>query len=393
MRDAGTGKGRAAVALVGVLILGAGSACAAKDDLATTGAASSGAVATSALGGADASSVSTAADPSPSGPSVTAPSAPGTTVAGSAPGAGASTTLAAPLVDPASVGANELGDVPVLMYHQLLAQPESVYDRSPDDFRAELVRLASEGYVPITAAEFARGDFSAVPAGKHPVVLTFDDSTTSQFGLGADGSPTPGTAVAILLEVAAQNPGFRPVATMYVNGDPFSDSGGRRTLPWLVQNGFEIGNHTVDHENLKKIDSAEVQAQFADNVAAITAAVPGIEVTTMALPFGISPNEASLAVAGSSGGVSYSHAGVMLVGSNPSPSPFAADFNPAKIPRVRSQGPDGEEPEYGSATWLDRLAANPGGRFTSDGDPARVSFPSARAGDLAPAQAAAANPY
>ena len=56
---------------------------------------------------------------------------------------------------PADVHANELGLIPVLMYHRLVAQPRSVYDRTPDDFRAELERLAREGYVPITTAEMA----------------------------------------------------------------------------------------------------------------------------------------------------------------------------------------------------------------------------------------------
>jgi hypothetical protein len=38
--------------------------------------------------------------------------------------------------DPAAVGANELGVVPVLMYHRLVPNPASVYDRTPEDFRA-----------------------------------------------------------------------------------------------------------------------------------------------------------------------------------------------------------------------------------------------------------------
>src|SRR5690606_25844681 len=77
-------------------------------------------------------------------------------------------------VDPAQVQANELGRIPVLMYHRIVPTTESVYDRTPDDFRAELERLAREDYVPITTAELAAGRID-IPAGKHPVVLTFDD--------------------------------------------------------------------------------------------------------------------------------------------------------------------------------------------------------------------------
>ncbi|MEU3778885.1 hypothetical protein AB0F11_37925 [Streptomyces sp. NPDC032472] len=60
--------------------------------------------------------------------------------------AAASSAAAGPVAakNPAEVGANELGQVPVLMYHQLTEDPASVYDRTPADFRAELERLARE---------------------------------------------------------------------------------------------------------------------------------------------------------------------------------------------------------------------------------------------------------
>jgi hypothetical protein len=123
-------------------------------------------------------------------------------------------------VRPADVQANELGLIPVLMYHRLMPVPASVFDRTPDDFRAELERLAREDYVPITTAELAAGRID-IPAGKHPVVLTFDDGDPTTLTFGPDGTPAAGTAVRILLDVAAAHPGFRPVASMYVNADPY----------------------------------------------------------------------------------------------------------------------------------------------------------------------------
>ncbi|OLT20503.1 hypothetical protein BJF78_35260 [Pseudonocardia sp. CNS-139] len=93
-------------------------------------------------------------------------------------------------VRPADVHANELGTIPVLMYHRLVAVTTSVYDRTPDDFRAELERLAREGYVPITTAELAAGRID-IPAGAHPVVLTFDDGDPTTLTLGPDGAPRP----------------------------------------------------------------------------------------------------------------------------------------------------------------------------------------------------------
>jgi peptidoglycan/xylan/chitin deacetylase (PgdA/CDA1 family) len=305
------------------------------------------------------------------------------------PAAGAA---ARPPVDPAKVRANELGRVPVLMYHQIVPKPTTVYDRTPADFRAELDRLAREGYVPITAAEFTAGKID-VPAGRHPVVLTFDDSTISQFALGADGAPRPDTAVGILLDAGRRHPGFRPVATMFVNGNPFNDPGGRRTLGWLRQHGFEIGNHTTTHANLGSSSAAQVRREIAGNQKAIADAVPGLTVRTFALPFGIKPKPPALAVRGEDGGVRYEHKGVFLVGANPAPSPFDTAFDPQNIPRIRSQGPRGQDAKFASTHWLNQLAAEDGNRYTSDGDPTKISYPQGSSAQVATAWQKIAKPY
>ncbi|REE94724.1 polysaccharide deacetylase family protein [Thermomonospora umbrina] len=309
-----------------------------------------------------------------------------------APAQGAAAPAKRPQVDPAKVRANELGRVPVLMYHQIVPKPATVYDRTPAELRAELDRLAREGYVPITAAEFAAGRID-VPAGRHPVVLTFDDSTISQFALGADGRPRPDTAVGILLDAGRRHPGFRPVATMFVNGSPFNDPGGRRTLSWLHRHGFEIGNHTSTHANLGSSSAAVVRKEIAGNQKAITEAVPGMTVRTLALPFGIKPRPPALARHGESGGVRYDHQGIFLVGSNPSPSPYDASFDPQNIPRIRSQGPKGQDAKFASAHWLDQLDTPEGDRYTSDGDPSKISYPRAATTQIAPAWRKMARPY
>ncbi len=272
--------------------------------------------------------------------------------------------------EPAEVRANELGEVPVLMYHRVVRNPTSVYDRDPEEFRAELRRLATEGYVPVTASDFAVGKID-IPAGSHPVVLTFDDGDPTQFSLGADGRPAPDTAVGILLQVADEHPGFRPVASLYVNSGPF----GGADLTWLRDNGFEIGNHTHGHADLAGLDSAGVQQEIARGQVAIEQAVPGYRVTSLALPFGIAPEESALALRGAAAGVTYDHHCVLLVGAEPSPSPFADAFDPLNVPRIRSQGPTGEDAGYGSSVRLDELAADPRRRYTSDGRTDRISFP------------------
>ncbi len=288
--------------------------------------------------------------------------------------------------NPASVAANELGLVPVLMYHQIVAVPGGEYDQTPAEFTAELDRLYREGYRPVTLARYLAGDLN-LPAGTHPVVLTFDDSTRSQLSFTDTGAVTPDCAVGLLEDFAARHPDFPATASFYVNNDPFGNDA--RALPWLAAHGYEIGAHTANHANLATLDATGVQREFAENIRAITAAVPGYTVHTMALPLGIAPADRALARAGSWDGTSYAFDGVLLVGSNPAPTPFG-DLDPGGIPRIRSGR--GDVP-FDSGYWLDDLAAHPGGRYTADGDPARVSFPSGLAGELAPRWSTQAQPY
>ncbi|CAM4068491.1 polysaccharide deacetylase family protein [Kibdelosporangium persicum] len=290
------------------------------------------------------------------------------------------------------VAANELGDVPVLMYHRIIENPVSVYDRTAADFRAELERLAKERYVPVTTADYAAGKID-IPAGTHPVVLTFDDGDPTQFSLTPEGKPAPGTAVAIMLEVAGRHPGFRPVASFYVNGDPFGDPGGRKTLPWLRDHGMEIGNHTLTHANLRKAGADGAQRDISRGDQAIRQAAPGVEPATIALPFGIHPSDPALAASGGSDGLTYRYRGVLLVGANPAPSPYSTRFDPLRIPRIRSQAGSGKEAQFGSTVWLDKLAANADGRYTSDGAPDRIAYPRAAGQSVQAAYQDRAEPY
>ncbi|OLT20502.1 hypothetical protein BJF78_35255 [Pseudonocardia sp. CNS-139] len=176
----------------------------------------------------------------------------------------------------------------------------------------------------------------------------------------------------ILLDVAAANPGFRPVASMYVNAAPFGGGeAGNQALRWLHDNGFEIGNHTFGHTNLRTASAAKAQQDIAKGDAFIREAVPGYVPTTLALPFGARPRDETLPVSGPG----YEYTAALLVGSNPAPSPFSADFKAHAIPRIRSQGADGAEAAFGSTSWLDQLAASPSRRYTSDGDPNVISYP------------------
>ncbi len=288
-----------------------------------------------------------------------------------------SATAPIPAAAPGAVAAkaNELGQVPVLMYHRIMKKPELSLDRSSKELYDELTRLARSGYVPVTAAEFVGGRFD-VPAGRHPVVLTFDDSTPGHFGLDARGDPKPDTAVAVIEQVARENPGFRPVATFYLNKDLFQlgEAEAAAGVRWLVQHGFELGNHTTTHPDLAGMSEKQVRDEIGGMEDEILR-VSGTHTSTLAYPFGSAPRKKAWAREDAR----YRFQGIFLAGWRPSESPFDEKFDRWAINRVRSEGKIAENDckRYCSTAWLEYLDRNPDERYTSDGDPDTVTIPRA----------------
>ncbi|WP_248964918.1 polysaccharide deacetylase family protein [Sphaerisporangium perillae] len=272
--------------------------------------------------------------------------------------------------------ANELGAVPVLMYHRILKKRLASIDRTPAQLRKELEWLADRGYVPITAAEFTARAID-IPAGAHPVVLTFDDGHPSHFALDADGQPKKDTAVGVIYDVASRHPGFRPVATFWVNKNPFGLVDRDRqsaAVRWLVDRGFEVANHTLGHPDLHRLSKKKVSEAIVreERLLKKLGAPPS---TTFALPYGSKPKKRSLAHEGKWDGTSYHFQAVFLAGAEPAVSPYAKDFDPYDIPRIQSNGKRGECRRWCSQYWLGWLDKHPDKRYTSDGDPVHVSMP------------------
>ncbi|MBB5963644.1 polysaccharide deacetylase family protein [Planomonospora venezuelensis] len=298
----------------------------------------------------------------------------------SAAAAEKATALKARQARAAKAKANELGQIPVLMYHRVIEKPTNTDDRTPKQFRTELERLAKEGYVPITAAEYVTGRIG-IPEGRHPVVLTFDDSSPSQLTLDGSGAPAPDTAIGILQDVAKKHPGFRPVATFYVTRDMFGKATPEeqtQMLAWLHDNGFDIGNHTKNHENLLGKPKKQVYEEIAAGHRLITDLVPAKPVT-LALPYGNQPSTKEWGRKGKAGKVSYDYGGVFLAGYTPGASPFNKDFDPLGIPRIRSMDKKGDCAKFCSTAWLDWLEKNADERYTSDGDVRTVAYPKFKA--------------
>jgi peptidoglycan/xylan/chitin deacetylase (PgdA/CDA1 family) len=278
----------------------------------------------------------------------------------------------------AALGVNELGRVVVGEWH-IIGDVDREYRTSRETFRAQLQDLYDRGYRPVTQAEFLAGTFP-IPAGTAPIVLTFDDSTRGQFDLDDDGEPVPDTAVGIIEAFAAEHPDWRATAVFAFNfPEPFGDAGYAEKLRWLIDNGYELSNHSVSHTNLGSLSSDEVVANLAENQARLHEVVPDAPVPSLTLPFGAHAQNLAVERAGTADGTTYLHELVYLVGAYPSRSPHDAGFDPMAVQRVPAHAVVGTGPEW----FGDRLddLYEPGARFVSDGDPATVTYP-ASAADL-----------
>ncbi|MDQ1700083.1 MAG: hypothetical protein QOG34_1946 [Frankiaceae bacterium] len=289
----------------------------------------------------------------------------------------------APPPDPATVKANELGVIPVLMHHRLIDKVDSEFDMTPAWFRAELERLLAEGYYPVTTLQVARRDLGHVPAGRSPVVLTFDDSSRGQLHY-AKGSIAADSAVGILLDFAREHPEFPAVASFYLNKDPFALGDPHRAVGDLANAGMEVGNHTYDHVPLR-LPAAQVQAQLGELAAMVGTAVPGLQPRTLALPLGVTPSLPRLARAGRWRQTSYRNEAVLLVGAEPAHSPWHKSWDPGAVPRIRSSSYGGGKGEFLSTWWLDQIKAGTVTRYVAAGNPGHVTFPKKYADRLAPA--------
>jgi peptidoglycan/xylan/chitin deacetylase (PgdA/CDA1 family) len=297
---------------------------------------------------------------------------------------------------PAAAGTakpDELGLVPVLMHHQIRLHG-SEFDMTPSQLVGELTRLWRDGFYPVTADAFVTGRMN-VPRGKSPVVMTFDDADNNQVGFLPDGTPDPNTALGILTAFAKTHPSFPAVATFYVPRNAFEGNGRTpgETLRWLVEHGFELGNHTRDHVPLNTTNDTQVQRQLVLGDHVVSDRVPGYQVKTMALPLGGLPHTRSLALRGEWHGQAYRFDGAFLSGAEPAPSPFAKKFDRSAIPRIRPNPNWDGSRDFTGGMWLDMLEKNPSMRYVSDGDPGEITFPKSRRSELAPQYRSLADPY
>lgn len=152
-----------------------------------------------------------------------------------------------PSPPPPPVPAAERLPVPVLMYHEIVAGPNSLYV-APEELAGQLQWLKENGYTAITLKQLYDYYTEGKPVPAKPVVLTFDDGYSSYYW----------NALPLLKQY--EWPGTLFVITGFV--------GERGYMTWdqvreAARQGTEIGSHTVRHPSLEQVSGERLVGEIA----------------------------------------------------------------------------------------------------------------------------------
>ena len=287
---------------------------------------------------------------------------------------------------------NELGEVPIMMYHGIHNKTNDEtdyiggnvdkdgYQRTSEAFRNDLEFYYQNGYRMIRLNDYVDGNID-VELGKSPLILTFDDGLSNNIKvteLDSKGNIIidPNSAVGILEEYKKKYPDFNVTATFFVNGSLFSQPEyNEKILNWLVDNGYDVGNHTNTHVNFSNVDSTRTMKEVGIVYELLDSIIPGKYVNILALPFG-SPYKLDHANMPYIFDTTYNNKNyvtksALRVGWKAEVSPFDSDFNPKFLKRIRAYDNNGVDFDIEMNFKL--LEKN---RYISDGDKDVIVIPS-----------------
>ena len=277
---------------------------------------------------------------------------------------------------------NELGNVPIMMYHGIIDVEETQYiggnvdkngyNRKASSFREDLDFYYKNGYRMIRLEDYINGIID-VPLGYSPIILTFDDGDKNNFnvlGKNSDGTLNidPNSAIGILEEYKKKYPDFSVTATFFVMDGIFNQSAyNEEILDWLIEHGYDVGNHTTIHPDFTTISTDKTQEVVGKMYQKLDSLLEDKYVKIVALPYG-SPYKKThenfpYILKGSYNGYSYETKAALRVGWEPELSPFHKDFDKTFLKRCRAYDNDGKE--FDIKMVFTNLEKN---RYISDGD-------------------------
>ena len=278
---------------------------------------------------------------------------------------------------------NELGNVPIMMYHGIhnLKDEETKYiggnvdkdgyNRTAESFRKDLDFYYQNNYRMIRLNDYINGIIN-VPLGKSPIILTFDDGKENNFKvLGEKNGELeidPNCAVGILEEYKKKYPDFNITASFFINSTIFNqEEYDEKIVKWLIKHGYDIGNHTMTHPDFTKINQEAALKEVGGMYQILEKLIPGKYIPIIAMPFG-SPYKDThpnfqIMLKGNYEGTEYQTTSTLRVGWEAESSPFAQNFNPLFLKRIRAYDNDGKD--FDIKMNFDILEKN---RYISDGD-------------------------
>lgn len=278
---------------------------------------------------------------------------------------------------------NELGGIPIMMYHGIYNKRNNEtqytggnydkdgYNRTVEAFKNDLEMYYQSGYRMIRLIDYIHGEID-VELGKSPIVLTFDDGNKNNMnvtGLDDKGNIIidPNSAVGVLESFKKKYPDFKVTATFFLNNSLFNQKEyNEKILKWLIDNGYDIGNHTKNHIDFTKCDGTKAQEEVGYMYNLLDTIILDRFINVMALPFG-SPYKKShinfpLILSGIYKEFDYQTEATLQVGWSYDRSPFHKQFDKTFLMRIRAWDNNGDTDITSTFKNLEK------NRYISDGD-------------------------
>ena len=258
---------------------------------------------------------------------------------------------------------NELGRIPVMMYHGIIDMKSDEtnytggnvdkdgYQRTYEAFEKDLEFYYQSGYRMIRLNDYVNGKIDC-ELGKSPIILTFDDGLKNALkvtGLDDKGNIIidPHSAIGILESFKKKYPDYNVTATFFINGGLFQQKDyNDKIIKWMIDNGYDIGNHTYSHADLTKT-TVEGTIKEVGRMYKVLKSKTDKFVNIVALPFGTPYNSThenfKHILSGTYEGEEYSTISTLRVGWESDYSPFSTSFTPNFIKRIRAYDNNGKD--------------------------------------------------
>ena len=291
-------------------------------------------------------------------------------------------------IDYKTIKPNEAGDVMVIMYHSIDNKAKHFpWHRNKKEFKEDLEYMYKNGYVLISMKEYLSNDIN-IPAGKTPILLTFDDGLKSCFSLikNKEGKLVVNndTLIGILEEFKSEHPDFGSGGVLYITENPFeydayynnkTEGDYQDKFRVLTDLGYEIGNHTYHHYNMNNLNKNEIMEEIGKVNNLVYKNNNKIPTSYLAYPYGDKPKEENLKAVknGEYKGVKYKMQSAVLAAPEPPyfTNPINKDFDPYYISRaIANSG------QHMDMYWYFKYyKKHPKKKYISDGDNTVLSIP------------------